>query len=425
MKLKIWIFTFLFLGISFSLFSQERIILDLKIKGARKTKISFLKKFLSTKKDLVLDSIALEKDIIELKRLPAIRHAYYQVLNANTNFCTVFITVEENLTLFPEVNFWTTTNQQFSYKLGLYDYNFLGKNIAFGGYYQNNGFNSYGINFRAPNLFSKKWGLSVNHQDWKSEEPLYFGDKTANYVYNNTSFEVLGIHQINFKNQINFGFNFFTEQYQYISGAIDPSIPKRLSLKKTLFKLVYVYNNLDYFYQYINGFKSVLYAQYVITENDFQNDFCIFWNDFFYYTRITEKGNWANRLRIGLSSNEKTPFAPFALDNNINLRGVGILVDRGTGSVVWNTEYRHTIYDKNWLAIQTNFFTDIGSWRNPGGNLNDFLSSKNIHIYSGFGLRFISKKIYNATFRIDYGFRVNTVKNNSEGGLVFGIGQYF
>jgi hypothetical protein len=132
MKLKIWIFTFLFLGISFSLFSQERIILDLKIKGARKTKISFLKKFLSTKKDLVLDSIALEKDIIELKRLPAIRHAYYQVLNANTNFCTVFITVEENLTLFPEVNFWTTTNQQFSYKLGLYDYNFLGKNIAFG-----------------------------------------------------------------------------------------------------------------------------------------------------------------------------------------------------------------------------------------------------------------------------------------------------
>jgi hypothetical protein len=217
----------------------------------------------------------------------------------------------------------------------------------------------------------------------------------------------------------------FREKYQYFSGATDPSIPQNLNLKKSLFKLVYSYDNLDYYYQYITGFKSVLYAQYVITENDFQDSFSIFWNDFFYYKRITEKGNWANRLRVGLSSKKKTPFAPFALDNNVNLRGVGILVDRGTGSFVWNTEYRHTIYDKNWLAIQTNVFTDFGSWRNPGGNLNDFVKSKNIHIYSGFGLRFTSKKIYNATFRIDYGFRVSDNTGQSKGGLVFGIGQYF
>ena len=46
-------------------------------------------------------------------------------------------------------------------------------------------------------------------------------------------------------------------------------------------------------------------------------------------------------------------------------------------------------------------------------------------MYSGIGLRFISKKIYNATFRIDYGFSVLNTKGNSKGGLVFGIGQYF
>ncbi|WP_337994746.1 BamA/TamA family outer membrane protein [Polaribacter ponticola] len=136
-------------------------------------------------------------------------------------------------------------------------------------------------------------------------------------------------------------------------------------------------------------------------------------------------GNFANRLRVGLSSNEETPFAPFALDNNVNLRGVGILVDRGTGSIVYNTEYRHTVYDKKWLAIQTNVFADIGAWRNPGGKLNDFIEKDNLKIFSGLGLRFISKKIYNATFRIDYGFRVFDNKNNSNGGIVFGIGQYF
>ena len=267
--------------------------------------------------------------------------------------------------------------------------------------------------------------MSINHQDWKSEEPLYFGNETANYLYNNISFEVLGMHQINLKNEINFGVNFFREKYQYLSGAINASIPQRLNLKKLLFKLVYTYDDLDYFYQYTNGFKSTLYAQSVITENDFQNDFYIFWNDFFYYKRIGEKGNWANRLRFGLASNENTPFAPFAVDNNLNLRGVGILVDRGTGSIVLNSEYRYTILDTKGFAIQTNVFSDIGSWRNPGGSLNDFVQSDNIRVYSGIGLRFISKKIYSATFRIDYGFSLLNPKNNSRGGLVLGIGQYF
>lgn len=425
MKLKTFLLIILFSISGIYTFSQEQIIYDIKIKGAKKTKVSFLKRFITSKSTAVLDSTQLDKDIIELKRLPAIAHAYYQVFYSHENFYNVFINVEENFTLIPEVNLWTTTNNVFSYKLGLYDYNFLGRNMAFGGFYQFNGFDTYAINFRAPNLFSRKWGLAVNHQNWKSEEPLYFGNQSANYLYNNISFEVLGLHQINFKNSISFGINLFNERYRYLSGVTDPSIPQNLDLNKALLKFVYTYDDLDYYYQYVDGFKSTLYAQFVLTENDFQNDFYIFWNDFFYYKRLGDKGNWANRLRLGIASNENTPFAPFALDNNVNLRGVGILVDRGTGSIVLNSEYRHTIYDKDWLAIQTNVFSDIGSWRNPGGELSDFFQEENIRIYSGIGLRFISKKIYNATFRIDYGFSVLNTKGNSRGGLVFGIGQYF
>ena len=424
MKIKVASFLFFFFWL-LNIHSQQNKILDVKIVGVKKTKTTFIKNLLYSKIDAVLDSSILEKDIPLLKRLPAIAHAYYQVFFSHDNLYNVSIQIEENATLLPEINLWTTTNNVFSYKLGLYEYNFLGRNIILGGFYQFNGFDTYAVNFRAPNLFSKKWGLAVNHQNWKSEEPLYFGNQSANYVYNNISFELLALHQFNLKNRIDFGVNFFKEKYQYLSGATSTSIPQNLSLNKALLKLVYTYDNLDYYYQYINGFKSILYAQYVLTENDFQNDFYIFWNDFLYYKRIGEKGNWANRLRVGLSSNEDTPFAPFALDNNVNLRGVGILVDRGTGSIVLNSEYRYTIYDKDWLAIQTNIFSDIGSWRNLGGSLNDFIKEENIRIYSGFGLRFISKKIYNATFRIDYGFSVLNTKGNSKGGLVFGIGQYF
>ncbi|MBA6156904.1 outer membrane protein assembly factor [Tenacibaculum sp. S7007] len=403
-------------------FSQENIVVAIKIRGVKKTKTSEIKKIIETKENVVLDSLVLKNDIIRLKRLPAISHAYFQFFRSYENKYNVFINVEENFTIIPEVNFWTTTNRKFAYKIGLNDYNFLGRNIAFGGFYQNNGFDSYGINFRAPTLFSRKWGIALHHQNWVSEEPLYFDNQTANYKYQNISYEALALYQINFKHQLQFGINFFKEKYDYLSGATSPTIPQKLNVNKRLLKLVYTYDKLDYYYQYINGFKSQFYGQYVTSENEYQDDFLIFWNDFFYYKRIGEKGNWANRLRIGLASNDNTPFAPFALDNNVNLRGVGILVDRGTGSVVWNTEYRHTLYEKNWLVIQGNAFVDAGTWRNPGGSFSDFIDGKNARVYSGVGLRFISKKIFNAVFRIDYGYGLT---KNASRGFVFGIGQYF
>lgn len=402
--------------------AQEQVIEKITIKGSKKTKVNELKKILPFKENSVLDSIQLNEGIIRLKRLPAISHAYYEVVRLEDNKHEVVVKVEENFTIIPEFNLWTTTNKRLAYKIGISDYNFLGRNIAFGGFYQNNGFDSYGINFRAPTFFSRKWGIAFHHQNWSSEEPLYFDGQTANYRYQNISFETLALYQVNNKHQLQFGFNFFKEKYNYLSGNIPSEIDENLDLDKILLKFIYTYDNLDYYYQYISGFKTQFYGQYVTSENEYQNDFLVFWNDFFYYKRLGDKGNWANRLRIGLSSNDKTPFAPFALDNNVNLRGVGILVDRGTGSIVWNTEYRHTLYEKKWFILQGNIFTDFGTWRNPGGSFSDFTNSDNVRIYSGIGLRFINKKIFNAVFRIDYGHGLTP---NSSKGFVFGVGQYF
>ena len=131
---------------SLKTFSQEKIIANVTIKGAEKTEVSVIKHLLSSKEEQVLDSTILENDIILLKRLPAISHAYYQVFYSHNNFYNVVIYIEENFTLIPDISIWTTTNNIFSYKLGIYDYNFLGRNITFGGFYQNNGFDSYAVN---------------------------------------------------------------------------------------------------------------------------------------------------------------------------------------------------------------------------------------------------------------------------------------
>ncbi|MFH4968767.1 outer membrane protein assembly factor [Gaetbulibacter sp. M240] len=414
---------FLFVSnFSFLLNAQDQYIDNLHIRGLKKTNKGFIETLITSHSNGVLDTLQLNKDVIRLKRLPAISHADYQVFYSQENKHNVFINIEENFTLIPNANVWTAINRNFAYRLGLYDYNFLGRGIAFGGFYQNNGYDTYSLNFRAPYLFSKRWGIGFNHQNWRSEEPLYFDNGIANYFYNNRSFETIGLFELNFNHKFQFGVNIFTEKFKYLSGSISDNIPLNFEVDKVLFKFVYDLDFLDYNYQYVNGFRSLLYVQDVLPNSSNPNNFLIAWNDLFYYLRVGEKGNWANRIRLGFSSNDNTPFSPFVLDNNINIRGVGNLIDRGTGVIVVNTEYRYTFLQKGWFAIQGNVFVDGGTWRNPGGGFDDFVKSENIRVYSGLGLRFINTKIFNAILRIDYGYGIS---ENASRGIVFGIGQYF
>ena len=412
----------LFLMISYLGISQNYHVADLKIQGNKKLKTTFIKSISSIQSGVVLDSAIIEQDIIRLKRLPSVSHAYYQVFHSEDNTCNVFYNIEENFTLIPSLNIYTTDNDEFAYRVGLYEFNTLGRSITFGGFYQKDIYSSYAINLRAPYLFSNTLGLAINLQDLTTLEPVFFDNTSANYRYNNKSAEVLGLYEFNFRNRLELGLNYFTEDYEYQFGAINPNVPRALKVEKWLAKGIYEYNNLDYFYQYVSGFRSQFNFQYVTSTDDRLPDFFIGWNDIFLFKRIGEKGNWANRLRLGLSSNDETPFAPFSVDNNLNVRGVGNTIDRGTGVIVLNTEYRHTLYEKNGFVLQSNMFVDAGTWRNPGGDLADFSKKNNIKVYPGLGLRFMHKKIYNAIFRIDYGYGLT---QEATKGLVFGIGQYF
>ena len=412
---------------SFKGLSQEYRVADLKIQGNKKLKTSFIKLISDTKGGKVLDSTVIKQDIIRLKRLPAIAHAYFQVFPAYEGQYNVFYYIEENFTLNPQLNVYTTDNDEFAFRAGVYEFNTLGRNIAFGGFYQRDVFDSFGVNLRAPFVFNNKIGLALNFQNLTTQEPVFLDNGSADYRYNNTSFEVLGLYAFNFYHRIEFGITFFNEDYQYLFGATDPSVPQDFNVNKQLYKGVYEYNNLDYYYQYVRGFKSILNLQYVVSTTDQDTssilpDFFIFWNDFQYFHRVGEAGNWASRLRLGLSSNPDSPFAPFSVDNNLNVRGVGNTIDRGTGVILLNTEYRHTLLEKGSIIVQGNGFIDAGTWRNPGGDFGDFGDSQNIRIYPGIGMRFIHKRIFNATFRIDYGVGITRDATN---GFVFGFGQYF
>lgn len=403
-------------------FSQEKTINEFIIEGNKKTKSSFIKKITTLKQGELLDSLKIEDDIKRLKRLASIAFADYKVFDLGNGTVNVTYNIEENFTIIPSLNVYTTNDDEFAYRVGLYEFNLLGQNMTIGGFYQNDIFGSYAAFFRAPYLFSRQFGLAVNHQNLQTLEPIFFNDTQANYKYHYNSIEFMALYEINFKNRVELGLNLFKEDYEYRSGAVDPEVPLQVEANKFSFKGIYEYNHLDFEYQYVSGFRSLLNLHAVFSNSDMLPGLVIGWNDFFYYKRIGKKGNWANRLRLGLSSNNDIPFAPFSVDNNVNIRGVGNVIDRGTGSIVLNTEYRYTLLEKGWFVLQGNAFVDSGTWRNPGGELDDFVDSDNLKVYSGVGLRFIHKTIFNAIFRIDYGVGLT---NNSTRGFVFGIGQYF
>lgn len=411
-----------FLCLVFKLSAQNNSVGYFEIKGNKKLKSSFVKRLSVLKEGAVLDSIVIEEDIKRLKRLPSVAHAYYQVFYSHDKSYNVYYNIEENFTIIPSVNFYTTNDDEFAYRLGLYEFNLLGYNMILGGFYQKDIYDSYAINFRAPYLFTRKLGIALNYQNLTTQEPVFFDSATANYRYNNESYEALGLFELNFKNRFELGLNFFTEDYRYKSGAMRPDIPQNLKVNKLLYKLIYEYNNIDYHYQYLKGFRSTFNFQYVTSEDKTLPEFSIGWNDFAYFKRIADRGNWASRLRLGLATNSDTPFAPFSVDNNVNIRGVGNTIDRGTGVMVLNTEYRYTLFEKKWFVLQGNAFVDSGSWRNPGGDFGDFFNSENLRIYPGVGVRFIHKSIFNAILRIDYGVGIT---KDSTRGFVFGIGQYF
>lgn len=395
-----------------------------EFKGNEKTRTSVLEKVVRSKEGMPLDSLLLLQDVAQLIRMPSVSYATYKIRESQDGeFWVVSFEIEENFTLIPFASIYTTNQDEFAYRVGLQEFNAFGRNITIGGFYQKDIFDSFSFHLRHPMLLSPRVGLALNYQNLTTQEPVFLENGTAQYRYNNESVEILTLLQLYPRHRLELGVNFFTEDYSYLSGATAIDVPDALRVDKYLIKTIYNYDGINYHYQYLQGFRNTLNVQYVKSADESQlPEFVIGFVDLSYFKRVGQYGNWANRLRIGLASNIDTPFAPFSVDNNLNIRGVGNTIDRGTATIVLNTEYRHTLVDKDWFVLQGNVFVDGGSWRNPGGDFSDFGKSQNIRIYPGVGLRFIHKYIFNAIFRIDYGYGVTP---NSSQGIVFGIGQYF
>lgn len=411
------IYVFLLLS---SAFSQT--IIDIRYEGLTKSSEKFLERQIKSRVGEKMDLQKIQLDAQQIQNLSMISTASYRIDSLNGSYTLIF-EIDEALTLFPILNFGGIKNNVW-FELGFKELNLAGLGQELTVVYRNNDRRHNGnLFYKIPFIGRSQWGASVSFLRWASIEPLYFGDETVFYDYDNTNIALSALRRLSSKQNLEIGASYFLEKYEKNErhiGEITPG-PERERLPKLLFKVVYGINNVSYHNLYQTGWDNVINAQRIwnITE---ESTFDIVLNDTRYFKQIGKRNNLAARLRLGVSTNNDSPFAPFVLDSHVNIRGIGNRIDRGTAVAVLNLEYRQILYELDRFAFQAVAFSDFGTWRQPGGKLDDLTDSNNLVYFAGGGLRLIYKRAFNAVLRMDYGVGLINGRGN---GLVLGLGQYF
>ncbi|GAK90908.1 hypothetical protein JCM19297_207 [Nonlabens ulvanivorans] len=114
--------TTLFLLLIIAPFALSQVISEIVIQDNKRTKTSYITSLIDLKIGQSLDSLTLKRDVLRLKREAGIAHAYYQVHQTDGGYKIVY-GVEENFTIIPSFNFYTTNDDEVAYRIGLAEFN--------------------------------------------------------------------------------------------------------------------------------------------------------------------------------------------------------------------------------------------------------------------------------------------------------------
>lgn len=392
--------------------------------GNKRTKADFLMKVLAID-TLNYDADALETGIQRLKNLPILVGVRANIQTSQERVA-VAITIEEGLVTWPLINFGGVVGNRW-FLLGLSDFNLSGRAIQSTAFYRNiDGEHNAFLSVHAPFFRGSSFGGGLEIQRYAAIEPLFFGQDAPriNYVYSNINLAATLSYLFDYQHRIAFGFSYLHEDYE----AIEPTavaqsfdFPARASKDKYVLRVGHDLNRINFHGYEREGWSFVQQFQLINDFGSYANPFMMYWMEGRFFERLN-RFNLAVQGRLGLSSNAINPFAPFVLDSQLNIRGAGNRVDRGTATAVLNTELRMRLFQTRKLATQGVVFSDLGNWRKPGGSLDELAKTLNLQHFVGGGVRLIYTKSQLATLRIDYG--VNT-QDRAQRGFVVGVGQFF
>ncbi len=410
------VFIFLILLVFSNLALAQEKIIEIRFEGLTHTKSAFLQHYLTSKIGESYDSANLKQDEQRLLNLGILAEVN-TIIKRNEEGVLILFSCMEMINTLPVLTLGQTA-ETFWFRAGFQSLNFSGRGDKLFAYYQYYDRHSVYLNYSTNRIGNSKWGFTSSLIKWATIEPLATPSGITKFNYTNYTAYISAVRFLSFKETLDVGIGIFNERFEIRDKSVDKT-PPIVQGEKLLSKIIFKSNHLNYNSFQVTGFYNQLNIEFIHALEEFRNFFTVF-NDFRYFKKVSSRLSWANRIRIGISTNDSNPFAPFILDSYLNIRGVGNRVDRGTGTLVINSEIRYTLFDGKKIAGQGIGFIDFGSWRRPGGDFDDFSKRENMRAFSGVGFRLIYKRAFDTMLRIDYGYDYN--KNT---GLIIGIGQYF
>lgn len=396
-----------------------------RFEGLERTRPDFLHQFLGVQPGQAYDSARVAADVQALRNMNALGDASAELRAPDPGQHVLVFTVTEYASRIPYLNVGGLPGNLW-FQVGGIDTNWLGRGYDLGGYYRYDGGHSFGLYQSMPYLFGGRWGLSYTLDRLATTEPAFLGKQTIPYEVRRFSgigllrYELIEAPGAGLTSAIEVGGGVLREVYREAGHGESPG-PARRAFWKYLLKARLTQRDVNHHRHERAGVANVTKLQTVKTGGGPFN----FWkvlNIFRGYARPFPNVNWALRLRTGISTNERSPFVPFVLDNYVNVRGAGNTVARGTAELTLNAEHRQTLLETPNLVVQGVGFADVSAWRPGGEPLTDLFISENVVSFGGIGLRLNVRYRYNITFRADYGVNLY---DPAQRGPVIGIGQYF
>lgn len=397
--------------------------IELEVTGNTKTHLDVIKVEIA---DLLQKKQWDESDLAEAKRRIWNLRVFSEV-EIKLNEEKVSLTVEERWTLLPIAKFVGGGGSTY-YAVGAFDVNWFGTNTEVGAQYESLNNRPAGVVWLRKPQFLKDRNLRLGLDIWNINRVrfLFNRDGTDNgaFTLNRNRYNAfIDKRWDNDFYRIGFQYDFHQDEISEF-GLSDENLaqnannnfaPDEQSLNRwhTLFYSIGRINFQNYL---VDGTQLSVRHSLVAADNDFLTENQV---RFRYYKLFKNHHNFAWQ---------------FLLRGN-NLRNIQYLQYTGGLSEVrgyrdgqffaetaWqnNLEYRFDVFESPWVVLQAVTFTDQAK---EGKTLGALLESQDeIMLSTGFGVRFISPKIFRFTGRLDY---AQTHTRSQDRGISFGIQQFF
>ena len=396
-------------------------ISSIQFEGLKKTKEAFLLSRMECQVGTIFNASLLEKDLQHIRNLNLFFNVKADIQIKEANY-QIKITIEEALSIYPILQLGKEEDN-FYIGIGATDINWRGEGNTIGGfykYYDRHSFQFYQI---TPWHKKKKTGHLIALGNYSSIEPLYFNGIKSYFNFDNYGIALTGFYNIDFHKRLEVGHTYMYEHYLKNDTVEIGDYPKDYNLKlhKSLLKVSWLFNYINYHYERLSGWRNYSSLDNVWTYNS-PDFFFKLTNEFQFFQKWGKNGNFALRQKLGFANNPNSPFPAFVQDSHLNLRGVGNRSNRGSAEVILNLEYRHTLFRVPHFSAQIVSFMDLGNLRAIGTSFNNIFEGDQYKMYYGGGIRFHIQYIYNFILRVDYSLNAKNMDNR---GFIFGIGQYF